>query len=73
MKVIENNKWYTRLRLMLMVIMTVMSFTVLNSCMQTKSQSNEKLELGEWTPRIGGCGGVFFDANKGPLVVEIEK
>ncbi len=29
--------------------------------------------LSEWTPRFGGCGGVFINAQKGSLVIEIEK
>ncbi|MDI9603729.1 MAG: BNR-4 repeat-containing protein [Bacteroidota bacterium] len=30
-------------------------------------------EFGDWTPKMGGCGGVFFNAQKGPLIIEIEK
>src|SRR5690554_2397348 len=39
----------------------------LNSCNQNEQPLNE------WSPRIGGCGGMFFNAPKGPLVIEIEK
>lgn len=29
--------------------------------------------IGEWTPKFGGCGGIFLNASKGVLAVEIEK
>lgn len=29
--------------------------------------------IGEWTPKFGGCGGIFMNAHKGALAVEIEK
>ena len=42
-----------------------------DSLTQEKAESNDR--LGEWTPRIGGCGGIFLKASKGPLTIEIEK
>ncbi len=46
---------------------------VVNSCVKSKNDVNDSVELGDWTPRIGGCGGVFFNADKEPLILEIEK
>ncbi|PRD56599.1 BNR-4 repeat-containing protein [Sphingobacterium gobiense] len=31
------------------------------------------MQQNEWTPKFGGCGGIFFHAKEGPLTVEIEK
>jgi hypothetical protein len=42
------------------------------SCTSPKANIDE-LQPGEWTPKTGSCGGVFFYAQEGPLVVEIEK
>lgn len=35
--------------------------------------NNDECPLGEWTPKFGGVGGIFINAPKGMLIVEIEK
>ena len=49
-------------------IVLIVLLTLLSSC----SQDGET-QLGEWTPKFEGCGGVFFNAQKGSLIIEIEK
>ncbi|MDR2915914.1 MAG: BNR repeat-containing protein [Tannerella sp.] len=39
----------------------------------TSCRSPEAKQLGDWTPKISGCGGIFLNAQKGPLIIEIEK
>ena len=68
-----KSKQHIILRQKLFVILAILSLGVVNSCVQSRSGVKENVELGEWTPRIGGCGGVFFSAEKGPLILEIEK
>lgn len=69
----KKNQIYITLRLSLFFILSIIGLGVVNSCTQSKGQADVAAEMGEWTPRIGGVGGVFFNAEKGPLVIEIEK
>lgn len=67
-----KNLWYSSLSLV--TVMSVLSLGLLvSSCVQSKNGVKKNVELSEWTPRIGGCGGVFFYAEEGPLNIEIEK
>ncbi|RIH63634.1 hypothetical protein D1164_18810 [Mariniphaga sediminis] len=54
----------------LLVFLTV---SVLLSSTLSCTYEDDNVQLGEWTPKAGGCGGIFFYADEGPLVIEIEK
>lgn len=60
-------------RLNRFVVLVILSLGLVSSCVQSKNGAKEDVEKGDWTPKIGGCGGVFFNAEAGPLNIEIEK
>lgn len=68
------NKFTVNVRQSLILILALMILvgTVI-FCNRSKSSAKSDVEPGEWTPKIGGCGGVFFNASPGPLIIEIEK
>lgn len=45
---------------------------LLSACI-SPNVHNDNRSLGEWTPKFSGCGGIFIDAKKGLLSVELEK
>ncbi len=53
--------------------MLVPAFILLTAACESQSGKEKEVQLNEWTPKFGGCGGVFINAKKGPLVFEIEK
>ena len=58
--------------LIINTILGLLSILVFNSFILGNPLQDDK-KLGEWTPKIGGCGGVFFNASQGPLIIEIGK
>ncbi len=66
-------KCCSKSRLIVIAIFGVFVLSLIISCSKNNSQAEDAIELGDWTPKFGGCGGVFFNAKKGPLVIEIAK
>ncbi len=59
----------------LKAIVPVLLISLIISCGNNEKKKiyDDNIKLGDWSPHKGGCGGVFFKAQKGPLIIELEK
>jgi len=55
------------------IIFSVMLLVGFHISCASSDTNNETPPLGEWTPKFGGVGGIFISAQKGTLIVEVEK